>query len=238
MIRNVHQPSVSRSTNRRERCGRTVIGQTATYWRWWSIWRHATGSAFPSSDMRGDDIVHPEDGPRIAVVGVTGAGKTRLSRFLSRKLGLPHIEMDALHWKPNWVPAPETEFLRGVASMTAASRWVADGNYSRMREIVWGRASDLVIVSPPHCIAFLRLIRRTLSRIISRRELWNGNRESLRLTLSRESIVVWFLKTHRRRYRTFIRQHRQPRYRHLRLHVVRTPRDERRLVSDLRSSST
>ena len=107
-----------------------------------------------------------------------------------------------------------------------------------MREIVWGRATDLVILSPPHAIAFLRLTRRTLFRILSRRELWNGNRESVRLTLSRDSIVVWFLKTYRRRYRTFIRQHRHPRYRHLRLHVIRCPRDERRLLSDLRRSST
>ena len=132
----------------------------------------------------GIDMTHEGDGPRIAVVGVTGAGKTRLSRLLSRKLGLRHIEMDALHWKPNWVPAPEAEFRRDVARVTAASRWVADGNYSRMRKIVWGRATDLVIVTPPHVIAFLRLIRRTLSRVISRRELWNGNRESLRMSLS------------------------------------------------------
>ena len=187
--------------------------------------------------MHGDEIVRLQDGLRIAVVGVTGAGKTRLSRLLSRKLGLLNIEMDALHWRPDWVPAPEAEFCRDVAFMTTASRWVADGNYSRMREIVWSRATELVIVSPPHTIAFLRLIRRTLSRIISRRELWNGNRESLRMSLSRDSIVVWFLKTYRGRYRGFIRQHGQPPYRHLRLHVVRTPRDERRLLSCLRSGS-
>jgi hypothetical protein len=36
-----------------------------------------------------------------------------------------------------------------------------------------------------------------VSRAITREELWNGNRESLRLALSRDSIVLWVLRKHR-----------------------------------------
>ena len=46
---------------------------------------------------------------RISVVGTTGSGKTTLSERLARCLGVPHVELDALHWGPNWTELdPET----------------------------------------------------------------------------------------------------------------------------------
>ncbi len=42
-------------------------------------------------------------GQRIAIVGTTGSGKTTLAQQLSQRINVPHIELDALHWEPNWV---------------------------------------------------------------------------------------------------------------------------------------
>ena len=50
--------------------------------------------------------------PRIVVVGVTGLGKTTIARQLASLFYLPHIELDALYWEPNWTPAPVEEFLK------------------------------------------------------------------------------------------------------------------------------
>ena len=44
-------------------------------------------------------------GPRIAVVGTSGAGKTTLSARLAAQLGYPHIELDAFQHGPNWEQA-------------------------------------------------------------------------------------------------------------------------------------
>jgi adenylate kinase family enzyme len=41
-------------------------------------------------------------GPRIAVVGTSGAGKTTLSARLASRLDCPHVELDAFQHGPNW----------------------------------------------------------------------------------------------------------------------------------------
>jgi hypothetical protein len=39
----------------------------------------------------------------------------------------------------------ELDVFRGrVASVVATERWVIDGNYSKVRDLVWGRAEDVV----------------------------------------------------------------------------------------------
>jgi hypothetical protein len=59
--------------------------------------------------------------------------------------------------------------------------------------------------------------------------LWHGNRESLRKSfVSRESILLWAIKTHRRRktqYQTLLVD---PRSRHLRVIRLRSPREAKR----------
>ena len=56
---------------------------------------------------------------RVVVVGCSGSGKTTFARQLARLLGSPHIELDALHWLPNWVPRPTNEFRALVAQAVA-----------------------------------------------------------------------------------------------------------------------
>ncbi|CAG0943910.1 partial gluconokinase, partial [Anaerolineae bacterium] len=81
---------------------------------------------------------------RISVVGVTGSGKTTFARQLAQRLGYPHIEMDALHWEPNWVQAPWDVFRARVDLALHGDTWVIDGNYSRARDIVWERADAVI----------------------------------------------------------------------------------------------
>ena len=73
---------------------------------------------------------------RIVVVGTTGSGKTTMAGRLSSRLGIPHTELDALNWGPNWQTRPQEEFRTAVDEATRGEAWVVDGNYSRAREIV------------------------------------------------------------------------------------------------------
>jgi adenylate kinase family enzyme len=136
---------------------------------------------------------------RIAVVGVTGSGKTTLSQTLSQALALAHVELDALFWGPGWQAAEQDLFRSRVAEAVSGDRWVADGNYSQVRDLVWRRAQTVVWLDYPLPITLWRLTARTVWRIYTREELWNGNRESLRAFLfSPDSLYVWALRSYRR----------------------------------------
>ena len=144
------------------------------------------------------------DGLRIAIIGTSGVGKTTLARRLSGRLDIPHIELDALHWKPNWEPAPDEEFRERVGEATAASSWISDGNYKVVRELVWGRATHVVWLDYPFPLILGRLLVRTFRRGIWREPLYNGNRESLWTAFfDRESVLLWAIQSHPRNQREF-----------------------------------
>jgi adenylate kinase family enzyme len=118
---------------------------------------------------------------RIAVVGTTGSGKTSLARLIARRLSIPHIELDALHWEPNWTEAGTAVLRARVGAVTAGAAWVADGNYAKIRDLIWPRADTLVWLDYSLPVILWRLTRRTLRRLLTGEELWNTNREVVRL---------------------------------------------------------
>jgi adenylate kinase family enzyme len=155
----------------------------------------------------------------VAVVGVTGAGKTTLAAALAQRLGLPHIELDALFWDPNWTAAPRDVFRARTAEALASGRWVADGNYSKVRDLIWPQARALVWLDYALPLVLWRLARRTWQRLTRRTVLWNGNRDRLWHQLGRDSLFLWALQTHPRHRREYPALLAQPEHAHL--HVVR-----------------
>src|SRR5919106_628268 len=77
---------------------------------------------------------------RVNVVGTTASGKTTFARALAARLGVPHVELDALHWEADWQEAPDAVMRHRVRQAVAADAWVVDGNYSAIRDLVWERA--------------------------------------------------------------------------------------------------
>jgi adenylate kinase family enzyme len=146
---------------------------------------------------------------RVNVVGASSAGKTTFARELAARLAVPHVELDALHWEPNWAEAAAQVMRERTAAAVAGDGWVVDGNYSVVRELVWARAQAVVWLDYPLRTVLWRFAIRTRRRISSRDELWpgTGNREQLgRNLIGRDSLLWWILSTYRRRRRQLAAQ--------------------------------
>lgn len=68
---------------------------------------------------------------RILIIGCSGSGKSRLSRALGEKLGLPVVHLDQLWWKPGWENVSVQEFDEQLDAVLETERWIIDGNFSR-----------------------------------------------------------------------------------------------------------
>jgi adenylate kinase family enzyme len=141
------------------------------------------------------------------VIGVTGSGKTTLSRRIAETIGVPAIELDSLFHQPNWQPTPDDEFRAKVAAALddAPDGWVTDGNYRMLRPVILPRTDTVVWLRPPWRVSYWRLLKRTITRSWRREELWNTNRESFRMSLlSRDSILLWGIHHHRAHRRNML----------------------------------
>jgi len=171
---------------------------------------------------------------RVTVVGTTGSGKTVLAWRVSERLGLPFFDLDALYWGPRWTPYPLDQFRDSVRQALSGDAWTAGGNYSRARDIVWARADTLVWLDYALPLILWRLLRRTTRRILTREELWAGNRETFRAQfLSRDSLFLYALRSHSRQRRQYPIALSQPEHAHLAVLRFGNPRDAQRWLDGL-----
>ncbi|HET6811047.1 MAG TPA: AAA family ATPase [Acidimicrobiales bacterium] len=178
---------------------------------------------------------------RVSVVGNSGSGKTTLARQLAAAMDVPLLELDSIFHLPGWTDLPAEEFRDRVGAFVKGGRWVVDGNYSVVRLLVWARADTVVWVDPPHPVVMARVVRRTLRRVVTREELWNGNREPWSNVLSFDpgrSIVAWSW-TQRHKYRDrYSSAMTDPDWAHIEFVPVRTRADRRRLLAAAQAAAS
>lgn len=135
------------------------------------------------------------------VYGVTGAGKTTMAEAISRATGLPWHAVDDLTWEPGWVQVPLEEQRRRITDICAGEEWVLDAAYGPWLDIPVTRSELIVALDYPRWVSLQRLLRRTARRLVLRTEVCNGNRESVKVLFSRESIVLWHFQSFAKRRR-------------------------------------
>ena len=165
---------------------------------------------------------------RIVIIGSTSSGKSTLAERLAKRFDLHYIDLDALHWEPNWTEAPLELFRERVTSATQASGWAVAGNYHVVRDLIWPQAEVVIWLDYSLARIFWQLTRRTFTRWWKRELLWGTNYENLWMHFkfwSDESLYKWLFKTYWRRKREYPETLALPEYQHLKVMRFEHPQE-------------
>lgn len=162
---------------------------------------------------------------RIVIIGTTSSGKSTLAKKLAEKIHAEHIELDALHWEPNWVEAPDDVMRERVAKALQSETWVVAGNYQQMRDLIWSKAQAIIWLDYSFPIVFWRLLTRTIRRVVTKEKLFAGNVEDAWMHLklwSENSLFHWLFKTYWRRKREYPLLFSMPEHQHIKVFRFKT----------------
>jgi adenylate kinase family enzyme len=175
---------------------------------------------------------------RINVIGTSGSGKTTFGRQLAEVLDLPFLEMDALFWGPDWSFPEDPELFARLSAALEGEDWVLDGNYTRTREIKWARVDAVVWLDYSFPRTLFQAVSRALSRAFSGEELWpgTGNRETFQKLFSRDSIVLWTIRTYGKNRRRIPRWMNSEEHREITFHRLRSPREAESFLERLKEN--
>ena len=171
---------------------------------------------------------------RILVLGRTGSGKTTLARELAAVVGVPHVELDALYFGPQFSTVPLPLLRERTSAAIAGDRWVTDGNKSAVRDLVWPRADTVVWLDYPLAVSLWRLGKRALWRtsVIKAEAAGTRGKASLpRQLLSAAKGVLTALRSHAGQRREYPRMFAEPQNQHLAVVRLRSPRATRRWLA-------
>ena len=155
---------------------------------------------------------------RVAVVGTSGSGKSTFARRLAQARGVPFHELDLINWRPGWFSRSEQEpeaFIADVDAATALPEWTMAGGYSKVRPLIWSRATHLVWLDLPRWLVMQQVVWRSLQRAASGGDVFPGCREDWPRLISAEHPIRWAWDTYHRRKRQFSEMLAEPAYGHL-----------------------
>ncbi|MHB0989318.1 MAG: P-loop NTPase family protein [Bellilinea sp.] len=199
-----------------------------------------TALAYPHADQveserfQRNPAVSLQGCQRILILGRTGSGKTTLARELAAAIGVPHVELDALYFGPNFSTVPLPVLRERTSAAIAGERWVTDGNKRAVRDLVWPRADTIIWLDYPLVVSLWRLGKRALWRtsVLKVQATEAGEKAGLpKQLLSAAKGVLKALRSHRGQRRDYPRMFADPKNQHLAVVRLRSPRATRRWLA-------
>jgi adenylate kinase family enzyme len=131
---------------------------------------------------------------RVAVIGISGSGKSVFARELAEKTKLPLFHMDNLFWRGDWEAVPESDYLRHHSEVVARDSWVIEGYVDEAMASRLASADLVLYLDFPGLLCSWRVVKRWLMhRKTSRPELPEEARERLKMSF------VWMVLMRRER---------------------------------------
>lgn len=191
--------------------------------------------------VRRDPAVTLQGCHRILVLGRTGSGKTTLARQLSAALAMPHVELDALFFGPNFSTVALPVLRERTSAAISGDRWVTDGNKSRVRDLVWPRADTVVWLDYPVAVSLWRLGKRAVWRtsLLKAQAAEKGEKGALPGQLFKGAkAVLAALNSHMGQRRKYARLFAEPGNQHLAIVRLRSPGATRRWLARVAPASS
>ncbi|GAK42819.1 topology modulation protein [Paenibacillus sp. TCA20] len=119
---------------------------------------------------------------KVVLIGSGGSGKSTLARQLGERLGITVYHLDALFWKPNWVPASKDEQKDVQLDLVEKEEWIIDGNYSGTMDIRLHAADTIIFLDIHRVICVYRAFKRIIQyRNHTRPDMGEGCQEKFDL---------------------------------------------------------
>ena len=170
---------------------------------------------------------------RINIIGTAGSGKSTFGKSIAEKLNAPYIQIDELHWKPNWEESADEEFFPKLEKALSRDSWVLDGNYTRTIPIKWKRVQMVVYLDLPFHVVLYRIVKRSLLRGIKNEELWHGNRETVwKHLFTRDSMILWTIRSFHKNREKYTELFATKEYSHINFVRLRTKKEVENFVTN------
>jgi adenylate kinase family enzyme len=99
---------------------------------------------------------------RVAVIGISGAGKSTFARALAAQTGLPLLHGDRLDWLENWGVRPDGELQAMHDVWIAQPRWIIEGWVEAERASRLAAADLVIDLDFPGLLCAWRVLARML----------------------------------------------------------------------------
>ncbi len=171
---------------------------------------------------------------KIIVTGTSCTGKTTLGKKLGAALEITQIDLDDLHFLPNWVEKEDALFIQEVNdAVDSMNNWIVSGSYQTvLKDTIWQKATVIIWLDYPLHLILRRCFIRTFRRIVYKEKCCGENYESLRRMLFEENMFLWILKTYWKR-KERLKSWRNGIFAHKKWMVLTHPKEESKLYSSL-----
>ena len=140
---------------------------------------------------------------KIIITGTTCTGKTTLGKKIAEEFSIAQIDLDDIHFLPNWIEKENDVFVNDVnTELRKHQEWIVTGSYqSLLKDTVWQKANLIIWLDYPLHLILRRYFIRTYKRVFLKEKCCGDNYETLGKTFSKESLFLWIFKTywHRKR---------------------------------------
>jgi adenylate kinase family enzyme len=102
---------------------------------------------------------------RIAIIGISGSGKSTFANSLGNTLNRSIIYLDKEYWTNGWEKRYSSEdWKKFVKNLSQQDEWIIDGNYQSSMITRLDRADTIIFFDFSRWICFFRVLFRVLNR--------------------------------------------------------------------------